>query len=156
MGYRIIVAYDKKRGIGKDLQIPWYFPEDLKRFKSLTLNQNIVMGSKTFQSIIEKLGKPLPKRNTIILTRKLDFPQYENCQVFNDLESIIKGISSAWVVGGGEIYKAFLPYTKELYITEVDGDYGCNIFFPEFSIEEWELTYEEQKEGFRYLCYRRV
>lgn len=156
MDYKIIVAYDKKRGIGKDLQIPWYLPEDLKRFKNLTLNQNLVMGSKTFQSIIEKLGKPLPKRNTIILTRKLDFPQYETCQVFNDLESILKNIPSAWIAGGGEIYKEFLPYTNELYLTEVEADYDCNIFFPELSTKEWELTYEEQKEGFKYLNYKRI
>ena len=65
--YKIIVAYDDKRGIGKGLDIPWHISEDLKRFKELTLNQNIIMGSNTYQSIINMNGKPLPKRNNIVL-----------------------------------------------------------------------------------------
>lgn len=151
--YKIIVAYDQNQGIGKDLFIPWYFPEDLKHFKSLTLNQNVIMGYKTFQSIIEKLGKPLPKRKTIVLSKKLKNLPYDNCEVYNSIESIIEKYDSAWIAGGSEIYKLFLDKCNEMYITEVNGTYDCNVFFPEFDKLKWKKEILEVKNDFSYVRY---
>lgn len=154
--YKIIVAYDKNQGIGKDLVIPWYFPEDLKRFKALTLHENIIMGSKTFQGIIEKLGKPLPKRKNIILSKKLKTLPYENCEVYNSIDEIIEKYDSAWIAGGAEIYKLFLDKCNEMYITEINEAYDCNIFFPNFDKSKWKKEVLDQKVDFNYVRYFRA
>jgi dihydrofolate reductase len=151
--YKIIVAYDDKKGIGKDLDIPWYIPEDLKRLKKLTLNQNIIMGSKTYQSIINRIGKPLPQRNTIVLSKKITNSDFENCRFFNSYQEIINEIDSAWIFGGSEIYKLFLDYSKEIYVTKVKGDYNCNIFFPEIEYSQWNEEVLEIHENYSYIRY---
>ncbi|MFN8671163.1 MAG: dihydrofolate reductase [Candidatus Sericytochromatia bacterium] len=151
--YKIIVAYDEKNGIGKDLLIPWYFPEDLKRVRELTLNQNIIMGYKTFKSIIDKIGKPLPKRNSIVLSKKIKELNYENTLLFDDYNNILEKIDSGWIFGGGEIYNLFLPYCHEIYATEVKGDYDCNIFFPKLDLNIWKIAEKEDKNDFSYVKY---
>lgn len=151
--YKIIVAYDKNQGIGKDLLIPWYYPEDLKRFKELTLHENVIMGSKTFQSIIEKLGKPLPKRKNIVLSKKISNLPYENCEVYSSIDEIMEKYDSAWIAGGAEIYSLFLDSCKEMYITEINGTYDCNVFFPDFDKSKWKREVLEQKTDFSYVRY---
>lgn len=154
--YKIIVAYDDHRGIGKGLDIPWHISEDLKRFKELTLNQNIIMGANTYKSIINMNGKPLPKRNNIVLSKKITSSEFDNVFFYSDFHEVLKNYSDAWVIGGGEVYKVMLPHSSKLYITKVKGDYNCDIFFPEIKEQDWKLIDEINNEGYSYLTYERI
>lgn len=113
----IIVATSKNGIIGKDNAMPWHLPQDLSYFYKMTVGKNIVMGRKTFQSI----GNPLPKRNNIILTRDTSYV-VSGCTIIHSIEEILKlGCSEEiMVIGGGEIYQMFLPYTDTIYHTLID------------------------------------
>jgi dihydrofolate reductase len=154
--YKIIVAYDDKRGIGKGLDIPWHISEDLKRFKELTLNQNIIMGSNTYQSIINMNGKPLPKRNNIVLSKRLTSCEFDNVSFYSNYHDVLNKFENAWVIGGGEVYKVMLPHASKLYITKIKGDYNCDIFFPEIKTQDWQLIENIEHDGYSYLTYNRV
>ncbi len=159
-----IVAMANGQVIGKDNDLPWYLPADLKHFKKITSGHHIIMGRKCFESI----GKPLPKRTNIILTRN---PYYiaSNCIVTHELEQALEIAfdnkeEEAFIIGGGEIYKAALPQTDRLYITEVEVDIEGEdlILFPEWKKEEWELKNstegvldEKNKLNHRFLEYHR-
>ena len=143
-----IVAMAKGQVIGKDNDLPWYLPADLKHFKKITSGHHIIMGRKCFESI----GKPLPKRTNVILTRN---PYYiaSNCIVTHDLELALELAydnkeEEAFIIGGGEIYKLALPQLDRLYITEVDIDIEGKelILFPNWTKEEWELKEEKERE----------
>jgi len=139
----IIVAVAKNNVIGKDNDIPWYLPADLKYFKRTTLNHHIIMGRKCFQSI----GKPLPKRTNIIITRN---PYYtaSNCLVTHSIEEAL-GMAydnqeqEAFIIGGGEIYKQSMDLADKLYLTEVDLEVDGEIYFPTINPKEWKLISEE-------------
>jgi dihydrofolate reductase len=132
----IIVAHDDKRGIGKNNQLPWHLSKDLKHFKDLTLNHPVIMGRKTFESI----GKPLPNRLNIIISRN---KQQHSIPGWNVLitDSVTKAIKLAkqkdkneiFIIGGGEIYTQALPLATKLYLTKVEGDFNCDTFFPDYS-----------------------
>ncbi|MGM5482135.1 MAG: dihydrofolate reductase [Nanobdellota archaeon] len=126
----IIAAMSENKVIGNNLKIPWNIPEEKKRFKELTLNKTIIMGRKTFESI----GKPLPKRNTIVLSRqkKLKIP---SCKVVNrikDALDLCEDENEIFIAGGAEIYNEFLPITDNIYLTIIHKNFLGNIFFPEF------------------------
>ena len=123
----MIVAHDLNNLIGNKNKLPWHLPEDLQHFKNETLNKNIVMGRKTFESI----GKPLPKRNNIILTRDKNYKP-ESTIVFHSISDIIKEYDNFIVIGGVEIYKQFLPFTNELIVTEIDSEFEGDAYFPEY------------------------
>ncbi len=136
-----IVAYGKNREIGKDNQIPWYLPNDLKWFKQSTLNQTILMGRKNFDSI----GKPLPTRTNIIVTRN-PFFLASGCLVVHSVEEGIEwaennDIQELFVIGGEQIYRLCIPYYDKLYITEIDIEVpGADTFFPEIDLSEYACT----------------
>jgi len=153
--YKMIVAYDHRRGIGQGLSIPWYLPEDLKRFRILTKNQTVIMGGKTYRSIIERNGKPLPERKNIILSNTLKKPEFPNCFIYRTMADLLKDIDQAWIIGGAEIYKLFLPYTDKIYATEVLGDYHCDILFPKISENEWLIHSREKHQNFDYVLFQR-
>lgn len=153
--YKAIVAYDSKRGIGKNMSIPWHLPEDLKRLKDLTKDQNIIMGSKTFQTIINDFGKPLPNKTHIVLSKKIDKLDYKNVYLYHDIEEVKQQFQKAWIFGGSYIYDLFMPFTKEIWATEIDGDYECDTFFPVINNDEWEIKSSEQKDGFKFVLYVR-
>ncbi len=138
-----IVAMAKNRVIGQDNRIPWYLPADLKYFKKTTLNHHIIMGRKSFESI----GRPLPKRTNIIITRN-PFYIATNCLVVNSLENALalaheNEEEEVFIIGGGEIYRMSMPLLDRLYLTEVDLEPEGSVFFPEFDWSEWELVSEE-------------
>lgn len=132
----IIVAMDLKNTIGKDNQLPWYIPSDLKHFKKITTGHTIVMGRKTFESI----GKPLPNRDNIILTKNENYV-VKGCMVCNSIEEIfsLSKDKEIFIIGGAEIYKIFLPYTDKLYITLIHDKFDGDTFFPRIKFSEWEL-----------------
>lgn len=135
-----IVAASINRVIGKGNEIPWYLQADFKFFKKTTMNHHIIMGRKTFESI----GKALPKRTNIVITRNPFFIA-SNVIVVNSLEAAFEiaeenGEALAFVIGGGTIYEESLPYLDEIYYTEVQTTLEGDVFFPELEKSKWNLS----------------
>ncbi|MCI5746105.1 MAG: dihydrofolate reductase [Erysipelotrichaceae bacterium] len=151
----LIVAYSKNnRVIGKDNKIPWHIKEDFIHFKNYTLNKTIIMGEQTFISI----GKPLPKRKTIVAT-KTDFTyDHEDVSITHDLFSTLKEYKNKdeelVVCGGATIYKLALPYVDKLIISEVKKEYEGDTFFPSIE-EDFVLEEKEDREEFVIKIYKR-
>jgi dihydrofolate reductase len=139
-----IVATAKNGIIGKDNEIPWYLPADFAYFKRVTLNHHIIMGRNCYESI----GRPLPKRTNIIVTRN-PFYIASGCIM---VHSITEGLqiaqqneeTEAFIIGGGEIYKQTMHLLDKIYLTEVDLDTEGDVFFPELNPAEWRLISEEK------------
>jgi len=132
----IIVAAAKNNAIGKDNKMLWHLPDDFKFFKKTTMGCPMIMGRKTFESI----GKPLPGRLSVIVTRNKDYA-YEGCEVVNSLEEaleLLKDKEKVFVIGGGEIYQQAMPLADELYITKVEVAPEADTFFPEVDESDWE------------------
>ena len=136
----IIVAKAKNNIIGKNNELVWHLPEDLKHFKELTTGHTIIMGRKTYES----LGKPLPNRKHIIFSQNPDFKVHEeNVQVVHSLLEIpdlIEGKEEAFVIGGAMIYNFLMPYVKKMYVTEIKQEFDGDAFFPIIDSEEWKET----------------
>jgi dihydrofolate reductase len=134
----IIVAVAENQVIGHNNQLLWHISEDLKRFKSLTLGHHIIMGRKTFESI----GRPLPGRTNIVITRRADFG-VEGCLTAHSLQEAIalaESDSEAFVIGGGEIYSQAIPLAQRIYLTRVHAGYAGDTIFPELNMAEWATT----------------
>lgn len=144
----LLLAMDKNRGIGFENKLPWHLPRDMKFFKEKTTGHFMVMGRKTFDS----LGKPLPNRTSIIITRQKEYQSgYENVVVVHSLEEALTYCASkkqeeVFIVGGGEIFKQTLEkkLANKIYLTEVYGDFEADVFFPEIRMEEWLLVSKEE------------
>lgn len=137
----IIAAIATNYALGKDNQLIWHLPADLKRFKKVTLGHHIIMGRKTFES----LGKPLPNRTTIIITRNKDYTQ-KDCIVVNSLDEAIiaaKEDENPYILGGAEIYKQALAIADKLDLTFVHHNFEADAFFPEIDTTIWEETSRE-------------
>lgn len=139
-----IVAVAKNRVIGKNNEIPWYLPADLKYFKRTTINHHIIMGRKSFLSI----GRPLPKRTNVVVTRDAFFTA-TGCLVAHSIEEALtlaenNGEEEAFIIGGGEIYRQSVSYWDRLYLTEVDAEPAGDVLFPELDWTEWRLASEER------------
>ncbi len=142
-----IVAVAKNNVMGKDNDIPWYLPADLKYFKATTLNRHIIMGRKTFQSI----GRPLPKRTNIVITRQPFFIA-SGCLTSHSVEHALSlahdnGEEEAFIIGGGQIYEMSMPYWDRLYLTEVDLEIDGDVFFPKINFDEWNLKVNDLHEA---------
>ncbi len=154
MKISMIAAMDSKRGIGKNGQLPWSIPEDLQRVRALTKGHTIIMGRKTFESI----GHPLPNRKNIIVTRNLSYNSM-GCQVATSLHGAIElakaqGETESFIFGGGDIFSQAIAFADELYLTIVEGDFGADTFFPDYSEFTRKIFEEEHKSGgykFKYL-----
>lgn len=142
MKLSMIVATAQNRVIGRDNALPWYLPNDLKYFKQTTLGKPVIMGRKTYESI----GKPLPGRTNIVITRQTDY-QPEGVKVVHSVaeardlaESVclIDGQEEAMIMGGAEIYTLALPDADRLYLTEVHADVDGDAYFPEYDKTEWQ------------------
>ena len=136
----IIVAKAKNNIIGKNNELVWHLPEDLKHFKELTTGHTIIMGRKTYES----LGKPLSNRKHIIFSQNPDFKVHEeNVQVVHSLleiQDLIEGKEEAFVIGGAMIYNFLMPYVKKMYVTEIKQEFDGDAFFPIIDSEEWKET----------------
>lgn len=141
----IIVAIDENNVIGKDNQLIWHLPADLKHFKNLTMGSPIIMGRKTFESI----GKPLSGRTSVIITRNKNYQQ-EGVIVVNSLEEAFNQLApnteKCYIIGGGEIYKQALNMADELEITKVHHQFEGDTFFPEIDENIWTIKSSEKHE----------
>lgn len=129
----IIAAIGSNKELGKDNKLLWHIPEDFKRFKELTTGHPVIMGRKTFESI----GKPLPQRTNIIITRDKNFQQ-KNCLVVHSLDEAIniaktKDDKEIFIIGGGQIYEQAINIADKLYLTIVKGSFDADTFFPDYS-----------------------
>lgn len=130
----LIVARAKNGVIGRNNQLPWRLPQDLQYFKQVTMNKPIIMGRKTWES----LGRPLPGRDNIVISRNPDFFP-DGAVAVNDLETAIalgemycaqRGVDEMMIIGGEQIYRAALPHVQRAYITEVDAEVAGDAHFP--------------------------
>ncbi|MBW5470251.1 dihydrofolate reductase [Brevibacillus formosus] len=135
----LIVAYSRNQVIGKDGDMPWHLPADLKNVKELTTGKTIVMGRKTFESI----GKPLPNRKNVVLTRSQDFHP-EGVDVVHTKEEVL-AMGDVIIFGGSEIYRQFLDVVDRLYITEIDLETEGDTFFPAWDRDAYTLV--DKREG---------
>ena len=154
----MIVAVANNGVIGHDNTLPWHLPEDLKRFRSLTMGHHIIMGRKTYES----LGRLLPGRTTVVVTRNPSY-QVEGALMANSLPQAIalcKGDVEPFLIGGEQLYKAGLTYATKLYLTQVDITVEGDAFFPALDLTQWTLIAQETKQsenGLRYsdMVYQR-
>ncbi len=148
----IIVAVAENNVIGCHNKLIWHISEDLKRFKSLTIGHPIIMGRKTYESI----GRPLPGRLNVVITRSSDLV-IEGVSVVGSLAEAIELTkdSEPFIIGGGEIYAQSLPLADRLYITRVHQSPEGDTYFPELDPSEWRETLREEREGYTFIDYER-
>ena len=136
MKISLIVAMARNRTIGLNNQMPWHLSADLKRFKQITMAHPIIMGRKTFDAI----GKPLPGRTNIIVSRNPDYKQ-DGCVIVDSIQAAINHgcrlADEVFVIGGATLYEATLPLANTLYITQINQDFDGDTFFPVFNKAEW-------------------
>jgi len=140
----LIVAMDKCGGIGKNNRLAWHLRSDLKRFKEITMGHVLVMGRKTWETI----GKPLPGRTMIIISRNHDY-RVDGCIVVHTLEDAIgfahkQGEREVFIIGGGEIFNQALNIADIIYLTRVHIVINADVFFPELDQSEWEISHREK------------
>ena len=135
-----VVAISENHVIGKDNKLLWYLPNDLKHFKEITIGHTIIMGRKTYESV----GKPLPKRRNIIITRQR--ATIPGCEVVNSIEAALAlcaGEDEVFIVGGTEIYRQSLALTDRIYLTIIHKEFEGDSFFPDINKEEWKEVSRE-------------
>ncbi len=164
MKISIIVAKAKNNVIGKNNQLIWRLSSDLKLFKQITSGHHIIMGRKTYESV----GKPLPNRISIVITRNPDFQLPEGHKVCHSLQEAIqlcigKHLDQVYIIGGAEIYRQALPICDELLVTEVDARPEGDVFFPEINPKQWKKTASESfkkddknEYNFEFVTYKKV
>jgi dihydrofolate reductase len=157
----IIVAFDKNRVIGaRGMGLLWRLPADLKHFKELTMGHTVIIGRKTYESI----GKSLPGRMNIIITRRENYSAL-GCMVAGSLKEAVDkaGNREVFVIGGGEIYKEALPIAQRLYVTLIEYEFTGDVYFPEIDTAKWKMIYEkpgfvDEKNAYphRFLVFERI
>ena len=160
MKIALIVAASQNNVIGLDNQLPWHLPEDLQYFKAVTMGKPILMGRKTYESI----GRPLPGRTNIVLTRDANWSA-EGVVVVNDLDSaraasekacVAAGVDELMIIGGEQIYRKFLPVADKLYLTKVEAVVEGDAYFPAIDSDQWQQVAEKIPEKVGNYSYRFV
>ena len=139
----LIAALSKNRVIGKNNDLPWHLPDDMKYFMQTTKGHHVIMGRKNYDSIPEKF-RPLPHRTNIVVTHQKDF-KAAGCIIVHSVEEGIvlakkNNEQEAFIIGGAEIYKIGIPFSQRLYLTEIDAIIEGDTFFPEFEKMVWKET----------------
>ena len=141
----VITAMDENSLIGKDNGLPWTLPADLQFFKRVTMAKPVIMGRKTFESI----GRPLPGRRNIIITRDKSFVA-EGCEIVFSTEEackVVADVDEAMVIGGANVYQQFLARADRLYMTRVHGKFDGDAWFPEIDFNLWKLSKNEDHQA---------
>jgi dihydrofolate reductase len=157
MNIVIIAALSDNNVIGVNGHIPWHIGDDLKRFKRLTTGHTVIMGRKTFESI----GRPLPGRTNIVLTRNTQFKAPDGVRVFSALDDALAscrqtGETTAYVIGGAEIYRESLPVADRLVLTHVRQHVQGDTFFPAYDKTQWREVAREDHDTYAYVEYERA
>lgn len=142
MKISLIAAMAKNRVIGKDNDMPWHLPVDLKHFKKVTLGKPVLMGRKTYESI----GRPLPGRRNLVLSRtpNLAIDGVEVIDSIDDLSSLLEGVEELMVIGGGHIYELFLDKADTLHLTHIDLEVEGDTRFPDYQkVADWQVVTEQ-------------
>lgn len=160
MKITFVVAIAKNGVIGTHNTLPFYIPEDLKHFKKVTLGKTVLMGKNTYDSIFKRLGKPLPDRTNVVLTRQKDFTAPPGVVVMHDLTMAIaklrsEGVEEVMVIGGGQIYTQMIDKADKLILTEVHHDVEGDVLFPPYDKTKWKETAREDHEEFSFVEYER-
>ncbi len=153
----LIAAVAANGCIGKGDALPWHYPEDLKYFRRVTMNHRVLMGRKTFMSILARLGKPLSGRDNLVASRDPGF-RYPGVTIIRDLEGFLQEehADEVFVIGGHEIYKAALPYADRLYLTHINKTYPGDIFFPAYRAGDFRLISREDIGELSFRVYERM
>lgn len=157
----IAALAQKNRVIGREGRLPWHLPEDLRRFKRLTMGHPLLMGRKTFVSLLEQFGGPLPGRRHLVLSRTWGNLKMAGVEVYPDVEAALAAVQDVpvlFIAGGADIYAQFLPHADRLELTLVEGDYEGDAFFPPYEHligPVFEAVAVETHPGFRFITYRR-
>ena len=157
----IAAVAEENRVIGKDKDLPWHIPEDLKHFKRLTTGHPLLMGRKTFESIVHQFGGPLPDRRTVVLTSKGELPEYPEVEAYASIDAALEaleGEDTVFIGGGEAVYEQFLPRADRLELTLVEGDYDGDTYFPEYEHlvgDPFEITRDDPHDGFRFVTFER-
>ena len=161
----MFVAADEKETIGLEGGLPWHFPEDLKRFRRLTAGHAVIAGRATHESIVRRLGHPLPERTTIVLTRQSGCRDSEEVRYRSGLEDGLvearaaersRGGDEVFVIGGADVYIQALPSVDRVYLTRVKGMYDGDCRLPEGWLAGFALTEREPHEEYTYETYERA
>lgn len=157
MSFSLIAAVAKNNCIGKDNKIPWNVPEDFQYFKKTTLGKTCLMGKKTFESILGYLGKPLPGRQTVVITTDTNFNAPEGVRVFHSLDEAWNKIKDedVFICGGANIYKQTIDRADTLYITWINQEPDGDTFFPDINPNIWKETWREDHNGFSFVKYNK-
>ncbi len=137
----LIVAHARNGAIGIDGKLPWYLPEELKHFKRTTLGKPVIMGRKTWES----LGRPLPGRKNVVITRQADYVAEGAC-VVPTIEAALEAVKDepvAFIMGGAQIYQQTLPLVKVAHVTVINADYDADAYFKPLDDEHWLLDEEQ-------------
>ncbi len=158
----IVALAEGNRVIGSGNDLPWHIPEDLKRFKRLTTGHAMIVGRRTFESIIHQFGAPLPNRRFIVVTSKGPLPNYPHIETVASIDEALEAVTGddlVYIGGGATIYEQFLPMADRLELTIVEGEHVGDTYFPEYEHligREFELVDVERHDGFRFETYRRI
>ncbi len=154
----LVVAVAKNGVIGAKNDLPWYLPEDLKRFKSITNGHIVLMGRRTYESIVKRLGKPLPNRTNIVITRQTDYEVPPEVKLFASIPEALATFpdKDIFVIGGAEIFKETIGLADKIYMTHVERDVEGDVYFPEVDWSKWKLIKEEKRDGFKFADYERL
>ncbi len=141
MTLSLVVAASSNNVIGRDGGLPWHLPDDLRQFKRLTTGKAVIMGRSTYESI----GRPLPDRRNIVMTRNADYVA-DGCDVVSSVSEAIdalEGAEEAMIIGGGQVYRDFLPLADRIYLTRVQAEVEGDTYFPEIDEATWRLVSSE-------------
>ena len=145
MRISLVVAASKNNVIGRDRGLPWHLPDDLRHFKRLTVGKPVIMGRRTFESI----GRPLPDRRNIVMTRDANYAA-DGCDVVTSVEEALdaaQGAGEVMVIGGGQVYRDFLPHADRLYLTRVQADVEGDTYFRDIDRIRWRLVSSEHHDA---------
>lgn len=158
MRLSIVAAVSANGVIGREGEMPWHYPEDLEHFKQTTLGHPVIMGRRTFESIRDRLGSPLPDRTNVVLTSSPD----ELPDGVVGVSSVEEAISAArarndvaYVIGGETVYRQFLSRADELILTELDAEYEGDTVFPNWNSEDWAEVERDERDDLAFVTYRR-
>lgn len=157
----IAAVAEQNRVIGRDMDLPWHLPEDLKRFKQLTTGHPLLMGRKTFESLVSQFDGPLPGRRNVVLTSQGTLPDHPDIETYGSVEAALKALAGAervFVGGGAAIYAQFLPIADRMELTLVDGAYEGDTFFPPYDHlvgPLYRITQVDARDGFRFVTFVR-